>query len=32
MLGSIVQTQWISKGDKVEIEIEKLGKTSVTFY
>ena len=32
MLGSIVQTQWVSKGDKVEVEIEKLGKTSVTFY
>ena len=31
MLGSIVQTQWVSKGDKVEVEIEKLGKTSVTF-
>ena len=32
MLGSIVQTQWVSKGDKVEVEIEKLGKTSITFY
>jgi 2-keto-4-pentenoate hydratase len=32
MLGSIVQTQWVSKGDKVEVEIEQLGKTSVIFY
>ena len=32
MLGSIVQSQWVSYGDKVEVEIEKLGKTSVTFF
>ena len=31
LLGSIVETKWVNKGDLVEIEIEKLGKASIEF-
>ena len=31
MLGSVVQTKWVAKGDLVDVEIEGLGKTSVRF-
>jgi 2-oxo-3-hexenedioate decarboxylase/2-keto-4-pentenoate hydratase len=31
MLGSIVQTKWVAKGDLVAVEIEGLGSTSVRF-
>jgi 2-keto-4-pentenoate hydratase len=31
LLGSIVETKWVNKGDLVEIEIDKLGKASVEF-
>jgi len=31
MLGSIVQTKWVSKGDVVAVEIEGLGKASASF-
>jgi 2-oxo-3-hexenedioate decarboxylase/2-keto-4-pentenoate hydratase len=29
-LGSLVQTQWLNPGDRVEIEIERLGRVSLT--
>ena len=32
MLGSVVQTKWVAKGDQVAVEIEGLGKTSVLFF
>jgi 2-keto-4-pentenoate hydratase len=31
MLGSVVQTKWVAKGDVVAVEIEGLGATSVRF-
>jgi 2-oxo-3-hexenedioate decarboxylase/2-keto-4-pentenoate hydratase len=31
MLGSVVETQWLTRGDVVEIEIESLGTASVVF-
>ena len=31
LLGSIVETKWVNKGDLVEIEIDKLGKASIEF-
>jgi 2-keto-4-pentenoate hydratase len=31
MLGSVVQTKWVTKGDLVSVEIEGLGATSVRF-
>jgi 2-oxo-3-hexenedioate decarboxylase/2-keto-4-pentenoate hydratase len=31
MLGSVVQTKWVERGDVVEIEIEGLGKASARF-
>ena len=30
-LGSLVQTQWVQKNDKVKVEIEKIGKVEVKF-
>jgi 2-oxo-3-hexenedioate decarboxylase/2-keto-4-pentenoate hydratase len=29
--GSVVQTQWIARGDRVEIEIEGLGRCAARF-
>lgn len=31
MLGSVVETKWLARGDAVEIEIESLGQASVAF-
>ena len=31
LLGSIVETKWVNKGDLVEIEVDKLGKASIEF-
>ena len=31
LLGSIVETKWVNKGDLVEIEIDELGKASIEF-
>jgi len=31
MLGSVVETKWLTRGDVVEIEIESLGQASVVF-
>jgi len=31
MLGSVVETKWLARGDVVEIEIESLGQASVVF-
>jgi 2-keto-4-pentenoate hydratase len=31
MLGSVVQTNWVEKGDAVDVEIEGLGKASAQF-
>ena len=30
-LGSLVQTQWVQKNDKVKVEIEKIGNVEVKF-
>jgi 2-keto-4-pentenoate hydratase len=30
-LGSLVQTHWVAAGDRVEIEIEGLGRASCAF-
>jgi 2-keto-4-pentenoate hydratase len=31
LLGSVVETKWVAAGDRVEIEIEKLGPASCVF-
>ena len=31
MLGSVVQTEWVERGDVVDVEIEGLGKASARF-
>ena len=31
MLGSVVETKWLMRGDRVEVEIESLGRASVVF-
>ena len=31
LLGSVVQTQWLGPGDRVEIEIDGLGRASAEF-
>ena len=31
LLGSIVETKWVNKGDLVEIDIDKLGRASIEF-
>ncbi len=31
MLGSVVETKWLARGDAVEVEIESLGQASVVF-
>jgi hypothetical protein len=31
MLGSVVETKWLTRGDAVEVEIESLGRASVVF-
>ncbi len=32
MLGSVVQTKWVEKGDLIEVEIEGLGRASAHFF
>jgi 2-oxo-3-hexenedioate decarboxylase/2-keto-4-pentenoate hydratase len=31
MLGSVVETKWLARGDVVEVEIENLGRASAVF-